>query len=122
MEFDNSVSKLIQAEVECKPTEPLKVKLVVRLITNNYINSSGDMVFTKRLKVLKRKSEYHNEHQIYHDVDAVGMMEALDGIDVDFNKLEDGVYELLTSFDKDWETGYIEDWYHYLRKIEDEEH
>jgi len=80
-------------------------KCVVRLITSEFKTTSG-YVLQKKLVPLKKKS---NGYQCLQE-DFSNGEEILRQI-TNIYAVEDGIYEVrMCQLERDWETGYLEDW------------
>jgi hypothetical protein len=89
---------------------------IVRVRTNVFERSAGDLVYSKSLRVLKRYSRGFNP--IQHDIEYVGAEQTLPSI-TNFHQVEDGLYSLEVSrTHRDWETGYIDEVYYALEPWE----
>lgn len=93
-------------------------KIVVRITTNYFISSSQEICYSKKLRVLKRRS---NPMGVGCFLEVMGecMDASLDMI-TNFHECDDGIYELVVHNEhRDWETGIVEDWDYQLIKIEE---
>jgi len=82
-------------------------RTVVRLETTYWSDSRG-IYTSKSLRVLKRKCSGVN--LIFEDARSFGVEEVIQKIG-NLYTLPDGVYQvIITNIQRDWETGYIEDY------------
>ncbi len=96
--------------VETSDKEPENICIV--RITTNYWSDSKGLYSKKNIKFLKQKSKGYSILQ--EDCSNIGADEAFLRIE-NLYDVEDGIYEVITTNEqRDWESGYIEDYDYYL--------
>lgn len=105
--------------IPCKPPNP---KLIVR-VTTNYWNDNDGIYKKRSIKFLKRKSINIYEHLIHEHVHMIECHEVIGEI-LNFDEVEDGVYELEIcninyEYSEGYSTGYLDSWnYRLVKHIE----
>ena len=96
----NSILEKLLAEYSPEEDDKERAVCVVRVTTSNYM-SSGQIVFKKTLRVLKRKSQLSLSENGIDDMEHV----VIDNL----NEVEDGIYELQPS-EYDWDVDEYTGW------------
>lgn len=101
-------------------TKKDRIPVVVRLRTAYYYKS-GSYCKTKSLTFLKRKSDPEKLNCLDDEVSCSGIDLFIDSI-VNLDSCPDGLYEIhYINLNRDWETGYIDDWEYKLIPYDDTE-
>jgi len=98
---------LDELRAKFEPSNTIKAYTVVRLKTEYYQKSNGELVLAKSIKTMKRLSD--GLDMLAEEVSNVGAEDFLKLI-VNLNDCEDGLYHIsITNISKDIETGYLDD-------------
>ena len=101
--------------VETKKVE--KQICIVRVTTSAWLDGKGIHV-KKDLNFLKRRCKGFNT--LADEVGNSGALEVIDRV-LNLDSITDGIYEVVVAnIERDWETGYIEDWDYTLASLEEE--
>lgn len=85
-------------------------KCVVRLRTTTWSDHKG-IYQKKSITYLRRKSEGYSP--LEEEVGTVDMDEIVSRV-LNLYESEDGIYEVVTNYSRDWYTGHIDDWDYFL--------
>lgn len=93
---------------------------IVRVITNTYINSRGELVIQKTIRQMRSLSKAPNGYLAFEgELSEVGT-DAIGTSLVGVEDLLDGLYRMVVAFEgRDWETGYVEEVEYKFEPIDD---